>query len=63
MHAEELRGRFGPPAWCATCSREVLPFDDRCPKCGSFTEELGTGDDDPYPEDASQEPEKREESP
>lgn len=43
--------RFGPAAWCPTCSREVIPFDGLCQKCGNPVEELGTGDDDPYPEE------------
>lgn len=51
MTVEEVRAGFGDPGWCANCSREVKPFHGKCPKCGTTVEELGTGDDDPYPED------------
>lgn len=53
MNEHELKERFGDPAWCPSCSREVTPFDDRCVRCGTPVEELGTGDDDPYPSDPS----------
>ena len=43
---------FGEPGWCPKCSREMTPFgNDLCPKCGTPLEELGTGDDAPYPEE------------
>lgn len=45
----DLRARFGDPSWCPGCSREVTPFDGQCSTCGTQVEELGTGDDDPYP--------------
>ena len=46
------------PWWCSSCGR-VYPSaaateaeEPRC-RCGSVLELEGTGDDDPYPEDAA----------
>ena len=47
------------PWWCPCCSRAhdaTLSTNDGepcCPRCGTWLEEQGTGDDDPYPEDQS----------
>lgn len=57
LHYEEYHERdlamiheYGEPGWCPKCSREVTPYqDDKCPVCGTLLEELGTGDDAPYP--------------